>query len=394
MLESIFRQNTPSGDITGPVEVLKLVVLLQREQVRIKSYALFRIIMGFVKSDDRLWPSARLAMEGAYSSTDGIPPTGDLNDLLDFLCFHISPRRRATIGDEPVYHVFRSIVINASVEKRRGLAAYNFDIPFFVDAMIQLLSNRDNMPLQRMSLLILPELDDLLFASEAAFGDSRRAEEFVLAWSTAVGEFLRGKSIPQTDIASVNGLLAIANLPCLRVHLPPERWDLVYKFPVILYLDSPSMRRCIQNPDILPFVKQSTGGTGALGWLGMLWMMYHSLPKSVRAQLEEETRVIGSGPRYFDLDSYVSLFDSELDRLQARIGRLEPLDQSVPGLRSELDEMARAKDRLVEIRKEKHERKERAKRERLSSQRQDRQVSLQSEEGRVGSQLRTFLGIT
>ena len=294
-------------------------------------------------------------MKGAYSSTGSIPPpTGDLKDILDFLHFHISPERLTTSG-EPIYHAFRSIVIGPSAEKRRDLTAYNFDIPLFIDAMIQLLSNRDHIPLQRMSLLILPELDNLLFTSEATFNDPGK---FVRAWSTTLDEFMHGATIPQIEVAGVKVLLAIANLSCLRLHIPPALWNLAYKFPTILYTDSPSMQRCIENPDILPSIKGSTGDTDALGWLGMLWMKYHYLSDKVREQLEAETRAIGSSSRHFDLDTYTSLFDFELKRLQAKIEGLKPLDQSVPGLRKELDQMARAKDRLIKIQKEPKEPKQ------------------------------------
>ena len=261
--------------------------------------------MGFVKRDDRLWESARLLMKGAYSSTEWVPPTEDPKEILDFLHFHISPSQRTASGGDPLYHAFRSIVIGPSAEKRRALAGYNFDRTLFIDAIIQLLPKKDHLALQRMSLLILPELDEILFTSEAAFDDPGRAKEFVTAWSTAIGEFLHGATTPHIEVAGVKALLAIAKLPCLRVYLPPELWNLAYKFPTILYSDSPSMQRCIQNSDILPFIKQSTGVTGPLGWLGMLWMKYYSLSAEVRGQLETETLAIGSSQRYYAGDGTV-----------------------------------------------------------------------------------------
>lgn len=302
--------------------------------------------MGLVKSDDRLWESAGLLMKGAYTSSEWVPPTGDPKDILDFLHFHISPSQRTTSRGDPIYYAFRSIVVGHSAEKRRALSGYSFDSTLFIDAIIQLLSNKDHADLQKMSLLVLPELDDILFTSEAAFNDPGRAEDFVTTWSTAI---LREETIPQIEVANVKVLLAIANLPCLRRYLLPEIWDLAYKFPIILYSDSPSMQRCIQNSDILPFIKGSTGVTGPLGWLGMLWMKYHSVSTEVRRQLEEETLAIGSGERYYDLNSYVSLFDAELKRLRGKIDGLEPLDRSVPGLRDDLDAMERANRRLVAI---------------------------------------------
>jgi len=316
-------------------------------------------------------------MKGAYSSTEWVPPTEDLKDILDFLHFHISPLQKTTFGGDPIYHAFRSIVISPSVEKRRALAEYGFDSALLIDAIIQLLPNKDHVALQKMSLFILPELDDVLFTSETAFNDPGRAKEFVKAWSTAIGEFLHETKTPHIEAAGVKVLLAIANLPCLRVYLPPELWDLAYKFPIISYSGSPSMQRCTQNSDILPFIKKSTGVTGPLGWLGMLWMKYHSLSTGVRGQLEAETLAIGSGQRYYDLDSYVSLFDTELKRLREKIESLEPLDRSVPELRAGLDAMERARDRLVAIQKEGLAKIQEERQPRVS-QPEDRQISPQS----------------
>lgn len=307
------------------------------------------------KKDGRLWKSARLLMKGAYSSTEWVPPTEEPQEILDFLHFHISLPQRTAAEDESIYYAFRSIVINPSPEKRRAVATYNFDGPLLIGTLTQLLSNRDNMLLQRMSLLVLPELDTTLFTSEAAFGDHDKTSDFVEAWSEAIGGFLHGPMTPHIEVAAVKVLLAIANLPCLRKILPPERWNLIYKFPTVLYSDSPSMQRCIQNSDILPHIKKFAGHTDALGWLGMLWMKYHSLPKEVRGQLEDETRTIGSSKRYYDLDSYVSLFDAEVKRLRAKIEDQKPLDQSVPGLRAELDTMERSKGRLVQLQEESRE---------------------------------------
>ena len=113
------------------------------------------------------------------------------------------------------------------------------------------------------------------------------------------------------------------------------------------------MQRCIQDSDIPPFLgQQPTSITGVLGWLGVLWMKHHSLPREVCEQLEKENLAIGFGQRHYNLASYVDLFDAELRRLQEKIKNLAPLDQSVPGLRDELDGMEKSKDLLVELKEE------------------------------------------
>lgn len=351
-IETTFTQSGPSDDIAPSIKALQLVVLLREEHVCVRSYALFRTLIPLSKNDARMWEAADLSMRGTHSSTETVPPVGDLQDILDFLRFHVSPQKISAASEDPIYHAFRSIVLDSSAGKRRKLAACTyFGSSSFIDALIQLLGRRDHKLLQKTTLLILPELDDVLFASKA-LDDPKRAKGFVSAWSTAIDEFIEEVTPPEIEVAGVLVLLAIANSQSLRALLPSERWRLAYSFPNILYLDSPSMERCIQNPDILPFIKAPDTNINALGWLGMLWMNYHDSSDEVRRQLEDESRAICSGPRHYDLNTHASLFDVELERLQAKIDKLQPLDQSALPLRSRLDEMKRAKDRLLEIQNE------------------------------------------
>lgn len=343
-------------DITSANDILSLVVSLPVERIRFQSYALFGTLMRLVDNNDRLWHPARLSMKGVHSPTKSIPaipPIEDPEDVLDFLRFHVSPQQIPAAHEEPIFHAFRSIVVDSNAKKRRGVAAYDkLGSSSLADAMIQLLGKKDFARLRKMSLLALPELDSLLFTSEAAFNDpndpeaAKRAEDLVKTWSTAINEFLPEET-PEIEVAVVQVLLAIANLPSLRVWLRPEQWTLAYKFPTILYLDSPSMERCTQNPTIFPSIKQSDGDL--MGWVGMSWMKYHSLSTEVRRQLEEETRAIGRESAH-SLNKYIGLFDFEIEQLNAKI--IKPLHPASQELWKLLADMNRAKDVLVQIKEE------------------------------------------
>lgn len=294
---------------------------------------------------------ARLSMRGAHSSTK-IPPVEHLQDLLDFLQFHISSQQIPTDSKDSIYHAFRSIALGPGAQKRQEIATCSyFGTSSFIEALILLLGAKDHRPLQKMTLFVIAELDNALFASEA-FNEDERAKKFVNAWSTSIGEFIQEVTRPEIEVTGVRVLFAIANSQSLRAWLPPERWELVYKFPTILYSDSPSMKRCIRNPDILMFIKDSDGKIDTLGWLGMLWVNYHALSDEVRGQLVAESAAIASGRRHYDLDSYVKQFDFEIKRLRTMIDDLPPLDKTAVALRGRLDGLKTAKDRLLEVQKD------------------------------------------
>ena len=99
------------------------------------------------------------------------------------------------------------------------------------------------------------ELDDQLFTTGKAFQDQGIAERFVLAWSAAMHEFL-GDPTYRVEKVVVRVLLAIANLPCLRVHLPEERWNLAQYFPYIMNANPPPLKTCLEGDSIFPFLKE------------------------------------------------------------------------------------------------------------------------------------------
>ena len=348
----MFEQSTPSGDISSAVDALSLVVRLRDHRICVRSYTLFRTIMGLVDKNDALWLAARYSMQGAYNSTAlNVPQIGDPKQVLDFLRHHMSPQQRANVGDQPIHHVFSAFALASNEETRKGLSGYEHSnpliaTPLFIETTIDALENKDSKLLRKSTFFMLSELDDRLFTDEA-FQDPATAKRFVLAWSTAIHEFL-GDPTHRVEKVVVKVLLAIANLPCLRVHLPEERWNLAQYFPYIMNANPPPLKRCLEDESIFPFLKErDILNTRSLSpWLGMLWTLYHHLTKGVRDQLERETKEIASGQGYFRLGSCVSMFDTYIKTLRTQLDALEPLDQTALDVRARLESTRKAKERL------------------------------------------------
>ena len=306
--------------------------------------------MRFVNHNDELWVPARLSIRGAYTASKSeAPQVGDPKQLLEFLDYHME--HRDSVRDEPIHHAFSALVLASNEETHRGLATYDFSNPLFIKTLTAALGNKDFRLLRKSAIFLLVELDKYLFTTGDAFTDPERTSDFVRAWSGAVHEFL-GDPTHQVEMAAVKVLLAIANLPPLRVCLPMERWNWIQHFPYILNAYPPSLQRCLENASIIPFLKQTVSNWSQSPWLAMLWMMHHHLSKDVREQLEKETQEIVSKGSYLRLDPYLAFFDVSLKSLQTQIEQLDPLDRTTSDLWMKRESLVRARGRLSSIRKE------------------------------------------
>ena len=349
----MFEQSTPR-DTSSAVEVLELATNLRDRRISSRSYSLFRTLVG--KADainelgNELWLPARLCLRGAYSANPAdVPQVGDPKQLLIFLRYHM--QKRAIFGSRPIRWVFAALVVASNEETERGLAAHSFTDPLFIDTTIEALEHKDFTPLRKSAIFLLVKLDSQLFTTDEAFKDPNRASRFVTAWSSAIHEFLGDNSPPhQVEKAVLKVLLAIAHLPCLREHLPKERWSLLKHFPHIMISNPPPLQRCLKDPDIFPFLKSVTDPRSPPPWLGMLWMMYHHLSPEVRNQLERETRAIAEGQYFHQLTSYIRMFDLYLGNLETRINELDQWDQATSDLQARQERVEVAKSRLISIR--------------------------------------------
>lgn len=304
---------------------------------------------------NELWSTARLCLQGAYSAGTvpqvgdlerlvdlGVPRVEDPKHILEFLHYHM--QERASVGSLPIHHVFSALVVAANKESKCGLDAHNFSGSPLLDTIIEALENKAFAPLQRSTIFMLAQLDRHLFITEEAFQDPGKASRFVAAWSSAIHEFLEDAS-RRVKKAVLEVLLAIAHLPCLREHLPKERWSLIEDFPFIMF-GNPPLQRCLEDTSIFEFLKNITDSRAPFIWLGMLWITYDGLSPEVKEQLKSGTRWV-AGKFSDDLQSYVSLFDSYVKNLENQIAALDPLSQTASSRRARREQMLQSKAQLV-----------------------------------------------
>jgi hypothetical protein len=305
--------------------------------------------MDRVDNNAQLWAPAQVCLRGAYSAgTSDVPRVGDPKPLLKFLRYHI--KERARFASQHIYHVFCALVVAHDEDTDRGLAAYDFTDPPFIDTMIAALEDKDFTFFRQSAIFLLANLDSNLFITDKAFRDAKRAFRFVHAWSSAVHEFLADPSpthLQETTVVKV--LLAIANLPCLRKHLPRERWTLIEHFPFVMLENPPPLQRCLRDPTIIPFLEPIAGTKTPIPWLEMFWVMYHNLSPEVRTQLEEQSKKIAAGAHPYRLQACASRLDAYIKNLDNQISKLDKVDQAASNLQAKRRLTVQTKDRLRSI---------------------------------------------
>ena len=302
--------------------------------------------MGRDDPNGELWESARLCVKGAYSSkTADVPRVGDPKPLLRFLDHHMSlspAQLRDNGGTWPFYYVFSALTAAYDGETDLGLAGYDFTRTVFIDTVIEALGSKDSEPLRRSAMFILAKLDSHLFTStNETFKDREKGLRFVTAWSTAIPEFFGDPMTPEGK-AIIKVFFAIANLPCLRAHLPKERWDLIVLFPYIMDSNPPPLQRCLNDITIIPFLKSILDPKKPSPWLLMLWVMYHHLSEDVRQQLQEETLGIGAGNYSHHLGTYIDELKKYIEILKAQISALDPMDEATIRMQEKRQRMLEA----------------------------------------------------
>lgn len=343
-------RNIP-GDTSSAIEALELVVNLRDSRICARSYSLFRTIVDKAKGEDVLWSPARLCLRGAYSGrTVDVPKVGNPEQLLKFLRHHM--QQPSSVRRDHIGQVFKALVVASNEETDRALAAHNFTDTPLIDTVIEVLENKDSVPDRKSAVFVLAKLDNHLFTTDEAFKDQERASRFVAAWSSAISEFLGDPAHPyHIEKTAVKVLLAIANLPCLRVHLPKDRWTLVAHFPYIMLAKPPPLQRCLENPTIFPFLKKAMDARAQNHWLGMLWVMYHDLSPNVLEQLKKETQQIAAGDYSHHLDTFVYLIDSYLSNLRTQIDGLDPMSQDASDRQGKSQRMMEARKVLLGYKK-------------------------------------------
>ena len=336
---------------------MDLVTLWKDDRVCDSSYTLFRRIMPTVHSDNWYWHPAWLSFRGAFGWDSSLPPVGGPEEMLDFLKQSLVIQESGIDQDELIERVFCALAFSADEEVwRRIHEIVDFSEPLFVNGLRHALRRSAPYLLKRSTVFILPSLDEQLFKSNVNSRvppDPASAMSIVAGWSSAVVKALKENATDHLKWSAVTTLFSFMDSPFWRKYIPPERLSILGYASVIRNEVPDPFRRCLQNPEILPYLKEKNKEMSIL-WVLIQWVNYPHLSERAKTELEESaTREVWAGGRRGDPASFISIMDKEIARLQQEIQAYDAwsFDARVVRLRENLDDLQGARKKLVKIKK-------------------------------------------
>lgn len=336
------------------IDVLSLTTLLKHERACDSSYALFRSVMATVHLDDWLWKPAQLSFIGAFCCDTSFPPVGDPREMLEFLEHCLPTQESDVVEDGPIERVFCALAFSADEEVwRQSLEMVDFSQPRFVNGFRYALRHGASYLLRRATVFIFPHLDKQLFSTNPSPPPSPgQAKALVAAWSSAVAVALERNPTDRLKKAAVTTLFSLMDSPFWREHVPPERLTILEHASVIGDELPDPFHRCLQNPDILPYLKEAKRGMSTL-WVLIQWANFFHLSQSVKDQLESATTEVWARGRRGDPAAFVSIMDKKIARLEREIQTYDPwsFETRVVQLGTRLEDLLGARKKLVEAKK-------------------------------------------
>ena len=160
-------------------------------------------------------------------------------------------------------------------------------------------------------------------------------KSFCTNWASTIDDLGLTPSVQKAALTVFFGMI---NSPHWRPHVVTEKWKLLECFTSVPD-DSQPLRKCINNPNLIEVIKDVDYPDASSRWLKILWLKYNELVPEVRVRLETTTKEIGQGRRRTDLDKYLDVIDSELEKAkdadvrQTKIDNLQAAKHALVGLK-------------------------------------------------------------
>ena len=258
---------------------------------------------------EKKWEVSRLIIHGAYKWVDFSPQIEDPQAILTFLSHHFDLATRGGQNqDEPIRDALCLLVHASGPVTKEALKPIDPTNPLFVRGVSDLF--RDDKPpqLRKAALLFLPLIGDRWFDTPHPIMAPDQMKSFCMNWASAVDAIK-----PTYDVreAILTVLFEMINSPHWRPHIIVEKWALLEYFTSVPE-DSQSLKRCIENPELMDIIKNLENPDVMVQWLVILCWRYEELIPQVREQLDAAVKEVVQGDGRTYLDVCLSVVDSGL----------------------------------------------------------------------------------
>ncbi|KAF9785310.1 hypothetical protein BJ322DRAFT_823820 [Thelephora terrestris] len=345
-----FEKTSPTAaEVDRALEAMRLIAPLSEEDIAIKSYSLFRILMKAPVSpaytQEKKWEAYRLALHGAYKWDNFLPLVEDPRDILTFLSHHFELADRGEDQGEPIQNALRALAYALNPQTIDTFKNFDPTQPSFIRGICFAFQAGQPRELRKAALFFLPLVADRLFNTSAPIMTTDEMKTLCENWASAVDEIGHSAYLVQKVALAV--LLDMMNSPHWRPHIVPKEWKLLERFTSAVPDDSEPLKRCLDNTELLGAISNMGNPDAMSLWSLVLWLRYAELKPEVQVQLKEVTK----GVQKWDFERYLEAIEMEASKAENELTEYNPwtTDPGAGVLKTKIDNLRVAKESLMAL---------------------------------------------
>ena len=332
---------------------MELIAPLSGNNVTMSCH-LFHVVMQAPISEtytqEKKWKASRFAMRGADKWRYTLPLVEDLKVILPFLDHHFNLATRwGGDYDEPIRDALRALAYASGPVAIEALKNFDPTEPSFVQGICYIFEDGRPAQLRKAALLFLPLIGDKWFNTTEPIMKPNQMRSLCVGWASAVDGVEHTLDVQKAILAVLFGMI---NSSCWRPHIVTEKWKLLEYFTSVPD-DSQPLKRCLDNLELTDAISKVGNPVAMFVWLEILWLKYNELVPEVQKQLEAVTRGVASSKRRTDLETYISVMDSELAKAESALGQRNTgsVDPAAFALRMKIHNLHQAKITLLALKR-------------------------------------------
>ena len=356
-LESTFN-NHVVREYSRSVDAMRLIAPLKNSAIAQGSYSLFHAVLSSSFEEEEIWVAARLAGHGAYKWDHFLPWVNDPNDAMKSLLHHfaIQAEGRDDVATQPIEDMLRAIAYASNEQALEGLKKFDLADKVFFGGVRKALGGDRPFQTRKATLFLLKIVQDKWFddSLEDVISDEEK-DEFSKNWGSAVDGIEHNVDVKK---ATCGTFFAMLNSKRWRPHILKNKFKLMEHFADIPD-DSKYFIACKKNASVLAWLRSRADEAGSGGteetkywklWLAILWSDYASLPKDVKDQVLDVTKVVISKARH-DVSFISGIMAMEKGKYQTKLGAHAALslEDEAERLRARVDDMDESIERFEEV---------------------------------------------
>ena len=297
---------------------------------------------------DLKWDAARLTMHGAFKWDGYYPMVSGPQEVLSFLEHHFDLQAKGENQEEAIQYALRALAFGSSPTCLDALAQFDPTVNPFFDGIRSLFHPDKPHELKKAALCFLSHIEARWFPVFSEHVPPDAVQDFCEDLVTVINEVFIADEL-EIKRAATTVLLSMADASPFRLHIPLHMWEHL-EFVHELREGSNPLRRCKENPDIIPALRRTKDQKPLLFWLAVLWREITKLDSKVQEQVvDATTRAVTQSPHVEDF--LLLLLNAEETRLEEKLRPFSSwsTDEEVEILRLKLYELRESRTHFYEV---------------------------------------------